>query len=829
MATPSPHRGVLRRTQPTPWKRAVGRAGPIFLIGCVVCALCASPGSSRTVGPRAAPPAEPVARIVVQAQSHTCPRLAVSPAYTAAVYRAVGAKRDIWGEKLLEARGGPTYEAAAAFLTPLLYGQQRKRRPLTPSGVYYLAFAYPRSVLTRPVYSLHVADGSQIITRRVGSASLTIDVGPYGQERYGACLAWLTPARLANGYLPILQTSYVDRNGVRYTQESFAGRIDGLRTLIAFVKLEIDARASRAAAVVRLVPSRQPSTAHGDRLDGPDGTRLIVGSGSAYDGRAFRYHVPAGKTSVVYAQWLLAPTRAATDHADRATYDKARAEVAAFWGSRLANAGTVYTVPEKRIEDAQRAILIQQIAQTWRYSAGNPYEELSYSEGTDTAEVMGRYGFQDVADNILRFSLTRLQRRYTAWRAGERLVAEANHFELYGDRKLLEHDTPVLAWAVRAIAAQQVKSGHAAGRLAPERLCSDEADPVDSVIAQSVAWQGLMAMQRVWGRTGHVALAARARTLALSLEAALRPAIDRSLVRLSDGTIYLPYSLSASSAPYDNLSDTRMGSYWNLVAPYALASGIIRPGTPTARGVIAYLLAHGSRLLGVPRADAHIIYGNERQGVASGLGQIYGLATARFLAENDRPDLLVLSLYGTLAAGMTRNTFISGEAVSVVPLGTTYFRKTYMPPNSGSNSTFLETLRLILVQERRGAEGAPRGLDLAFATPRGWLAPGKTIRVTGAPTSFGRLSYSVERNGSTIVAHVKAPARTPSLRLRLRLPAGERLGAVSAGPAGCKSTAPPARSRFPLTPARSSSPPRWCGPRAEPEVCRRSTPWEARG
>ncbi len=116
-----------------------------------------------------------------------------------------------------------------------------------------------------------------------------------------------------------------------------------------------------------------------------------------------------------------------------------------------------------------------------------------------------------------------------------------------------------------------------------------------------------------------------------------------------------------------------------------------------------------------------------------------------------------------------------------MPLGTTYFRKTYMPPNSGSNSTFLETLRLLLVQERRGAEGAPRGLDLAFATPRGWLAPGKTIRVDNAPTSFGRLSYSIERKGSRIVAHVAAPPGTPSLRLRLRVPAREGLGAVRLG------------------------------------------------
>ena len=47
---------------------------------------------------------------------------------------------------------------------------------------------------------------------------------------------------------------------------------------------------------------------------------------------------------------------------------------------------------------------------------------------------------------------------------------------------------------------------------------------------------------------------------------------------------------------------------------------------------------------------------------ASGTNEVYGLNVARFLADNDRPDQLVLSLYGALAAGMTDGTFVSGES-----------------------------------------------------------------------------------------------------------------------------------------------------------------------
>ena len=75
----------------------------------------------------------------------------------------------------------------------------------------------------------------------------------------------------------------------------------------------------------------------------------------------------------------------------------------------------------------------------------------------------------------------------------------------------------------------------------------------------------------------------------------------------------------------------------------------------------------------------------------------------------------------------------------------------YMPPNTASNSAFLETLRLMLVHETRDLDGTPVGLDLAFATPRPWLAAGKRIAVNAAPTSFGALTYEIRRITAQLV------------------------------------------------------------------------------
>jgi hypothetical protein len=133
-----------------------------------------------------------------------------------------------------------------------------------------------------------------------------------------------------------------------------------------------------------------------------------------------------------------------------------------------------------------------------------------------------------------------------------------------------------------------------------------------------------------------------------------------------------------------------------------------------------------------------------------------------------------------LGAAMTPDTFVSGEAASVAPLGGATYRSMYMPPNSASNSAFLETLRLMLVHETRDADGRPVGLELAYSTPRPWLGVGKTIAVHEAPTSFGPLSYELRSVPGRIEGTVEIPSRTPprAVRLRLRLPHAVRIAAV---------------------------------------------------
>ena len=242
----------------------------------------------------------------------------------------------------------------------------------------------------------------------------------------------------------------------------------------------------------------------------------------------------------------------------------------------------------------------------------------------------------------------------------------------------------------------------------------------------------------------------------------------------------MPARLLDREPAYGSLTEARLGSYWNLVMPYALASGIFAPGSPEATGILKYMLRHGSRLAGVVRAGAYALYERPVFPV-SGTDQVYGTNVARFLADGDEADQLVLSLYGSLAVAMTPNTFVSGEAASVAPLAGRHYRSMYLPPNGASNAAFLETLRSLLVHETRDAEGAPTGLELAFATPRPWLRAGRRIAVRRAPTSFGPVTYSLEARSDTIRAIVEPPVRPApkTLKLRVRLPRGQRVESVT--------------------------------------------------
>ncbi|MFO7571828.1 MAG: hypothetical protein R6W48_04410 [Gaiellaceae bacterium] len=696
--------------------------------------------------------------------------------------RALRARHDTWGKELLAAPNGPTLERAEGYLKPILFARAQNGRLLTDSGVHYTHFSQPGSARGATTVALHVADGSQVISRRAHGRSLTVGVGAGGRERYGSCLRRLRGPSLAEGYLPVLLTSYVDREGVRYEQESFAAHIPETPSLVSFVRVTADASRAKRSVTIRLTPSVTGLAREQTRLRRNGRTYVVLGEGGSFTGTAATYRVTSGTTRTVYVAWLHTPGRLADLALDEARVEGAREELRAYWERKLAGGASI-TVPEQRVNDAVRNLLIQNIGLTWRYSIGNRYEQLSTPEGMDVARVLAAYGHLPVTRAILRTSLRKTPAipptaltRSTNWRMGSRLVAFAQYTRVSGDTTEVRRATPTLRAYVKRLGRQIDSSKH--GLLHRERFSSDVSERVFGLHSQAVVWQGLRSMGQVWAAMGNRELAAECRRLERRLGNGLERAVRRSQVPLSGGKLFVPVRLLDGERPYRSLTATRAGSYWNLVMPYALASGLFPPKQQQANGVSAYLTGHGSRLLGLVRAGAYPLYGPTKR-PGSGSNPVYGLNLSRFLADNDRAGDLVLAMYGQLAAAMTPGTFVSGESVSVSPLGGPY-RTTYLPPNGGSNASFLETVRLMLVHETTDGEGRPSGLELAHATPRTWLRPGKAIDVRRLHTSFGRLSFAIVAGPESAAVTLTIPDRAPlrMLRLRLRLPGGKRIASV---------------------------------------------------
>ena len=206
------------------------------------------------------------------AGASSCAPLTATAGYTSSVQQAVAAGPDLWGARLLHARGGPTYAAARRLLTPLTQAMQWQGRPLTASGSYYMPLSFPFTSYGSTVFALHVADGSEIITRRIGGPSLAVYVGD-GQRalRLVPRLACSRPSS-RDGYLPIAADVVHRRRRASATGRSRSSAAPtatyGARSVISFVRLD---RRRALASRGRDRPPRAVAAAraHGARPPGP--------------------------------------------------------------------------------------------------------------------------------------------------------------------------------------------------------------------------------------------------------------------------------------------------------------------------------------------------------------------------------------------------------------------------------------------------------------------------------------------------------------------------------------------------------------------------------
>ena len=118
-------------------------------------------------------------------------------------------------------------------------------------------------------------------------------------------------------------------------------------------------------------------------------------------------------------------------------------------------------------------------------------------------------------------------------------------------------------------------------------------------------------------------------------------------------------SALAGEAPYEKLTATIAGSYWNLVTPYALSSGLFRPGSREAAGALRYLLIHGGRFLGLVRFDYRPGPGTNAASRLGGLASFHApcMAVIAPMRTEPRPGAIALLMQSAGLLGGALNSF----------------------------------------------------------------------------------------------------------------------------------------------------------------------------
>jgi hypothetical protein len=699
--------------------------------------------------------------------------------YRRAVDAALADPVDRWGVEVLALPDGPSFDSVVDYLVPLVHGDNLY---LTESGMHYLPLTEPFDATS---FALHVADGSQIMAEytnlwgapdwalafpkpdRGGPEVLCFDfvLGPDGDEHFGEDLARLSEPALAEGWLPILSLDYTDRRGLRLRRESLATRAPDTTQLESYLRIEVIEAPSPDVACLLTVQVRG-NTGHGD------------GSVSY----PIELNPQAGAT--VYLRCVNAPSEAPVREITAAEFGAARNASASYWRDVLSS-GAQVNVPDQRVNNAMRNLIVQNMVLGERYSVGNPYETVFSMEGHESVLALDRFGFtaraEECLDRLVAITNGAAPEWYESWERGTKLASAAEHYRLTGNAGLVRRNADTYLEYLRDMQRQLHSDPH--GLMSPERYAWDIPDQVYGWHSQAVAWRGMRDIVSVLCEIGVLSITDE---VAVDIERfghALRAAMSKSTTTLEDGSAFVPVALFSAEPPHVHLTESRPANYWNLVAPYALASGIVEPRSELAAGLLRYMELHGAWLLGLTRFnglyDPPTPIGSWREdgtgGYKSpGIDNAFGVQTLFFLADNDEDDRLALALYSKLAHGMTRGTYLDGEATTLGVCGGEFFRTTWYPPNSTSNAMFLEALRLILLRESPDDDGRVGRLDLAWATPRHWLAEGEEVAVKELPSRAGPVSYRISSrlDEGCLQVQVTLPKNLPDARLYLRLPRG---------------------------------------------------------
>jgi len=724
---------------------------------------------------------------------------------------ALAARNDLWGEAAMAQPNGASYEFCAPLLPPPRYVNADFRYypiVLCPPGDFPkdppARFIRDNDPDSKPKARL-ISNGSGLNLR--AGANAWNEVGTPVKFRVGpdAFLFGSLPDRvseptLAEGWMPIAEIRYTHRTPVQsegmvplasatkprppeiYRLEAFAGTApESAYHCVVFVKFDL-AQGSNGLITAEVDLPPPLTLTNGVLLDAA--SRVVAAFDSSWKrerGRMVARLRPDGAATLAVP---CIPLEAGSSLSVSPTiYAAQRAACAATWKELLAR-GMQVEAPETLVNHAWRNALCQNFQLInhgqLRYSTGNQYDRIYSAEGSDAAMALLDWGYEREVRRLMGplFDFTR--KNLELHQASFKINNVVRYYWQTRDASVVRELRP--RWEPEAERFIRDRTGPS-GLYPKEQYCGDIFTPVQSLNVNSKAWRALRDLGALLGELGESEAARR-----YAGEAAkFRPVVLRAIAHAAAQTTtppFVPIALDGGEPVHDPILHCRIGGYWNIIIGYTVGSGIFPPGSDEETWIPRYQEQHGGIFLGmVTCGAAQFNFWTGPQRVNPLYGTRYALDTLR----RDDPERALVSFYGMLAQGLTRNTFIGGEGCTLMPADPRG-RFFYCPPNSAASAHVLSMLRYMLVQDwDLDDDGKPETLRLGFATPRRWLEDGKTIKVERAPTAFGPVSVKLASRlaEGKVMAEVELPQRNLPARalLRVRLPAGWQVASVQ-GPNG---------------------------------------------
>ncbi len=684
----------------------------------------------------------------------------------AALHRAISAKIDVYGEAAMRQVNGASYEFFADLIPPIRYARLAgfEHYPIVlglPGGEHKARLVSNGSAINARANSDAWLDTGFPVTFSLGDGAV-----------FGGDLGRLDGPRYSLGYLPIVETVYRD-GGSSYREEVFVGVSAPFGAHVACV-VRFSLADGKSGKVIAKVGAEGEIAQSGSLLTDPGGKALVWSSGNwKWDQKAreMSVRITAGRDA-----YLVIFTQPAefkpSDSLTAAAYRGERTKCVRYWDEKL-KTGCLVETPELRVNQCLKSLqigtMVLRRGDTIYYSNTNVYQALCEAECSDSALSLLLFGHvkgtREVLPSLMEylqpgiefhdmaFKLQTLSRYYWLTRDADFIRSQKQHWTAALDRIMQGRDPKT-------------------GLLPREDYCGDIKTPIFSLNSNASSWRGLRDFAVVLEEIGEKELAERVSNEAREYRSFILDAVEKS-VRKDVDPPFMPIALFGEEEPYEELTETRMGSYWDLMIPYVLGSGVLGDDSEQTGWVLDYLHKRGGIFMGMIRFHE------------ATTDDLYGLRYVLALLRRDETERALVSFYGKMAQGLTRDTYVGGERVELNPT-TPFGRWEDQPPNSSSNALWLWNLRYLMVQDwDMDDDGRPDTLRLMFATPQRWLEDGKTIRLEQVPTAFGAVSIrmtSYVKQGE-VLAEVTLPQYAPKRTLlRARLPDG--LVAASAQVAG---------------------------------------------